>query len=95
MKPLSQDIFYEKPGFAVCWYDKELEAIVQEFEAVTYWTSELIEAYKQMQDAMLEALSSITRPNGCVWPANGYVQPRQKCKNGSSRWWRRAQWSGG
>ncbi|GAK57285.1 hypothetical protein U27_04250 [Candidatus Vecturithrix granuli] len=57
MKPLPQDIFYEKPEFAVCWYDKELEAIVQEFETVTYWTPELIETYKQMQDAMLQALS--------------------------------------
>jgi len=57
MKPLPQDVFYEKPGFAVCWYDKELQALVQEFETVAYWTPELIETYKQMQDAMLQALS--------------------------------------
>lgn len=57
MKPLPQNIFYEKPGFAVCWYDQELQAIAQEFETVTYWTPELIETYKQMQDVMLQALS--------------------------------------
>ena len=54
----SKKIFYEKPGFVVCWYDDELQAIVQEFESFQFWTPTLIDAYKEMHAACLQAVKT-------------------------------------
>ncbi len=56
MNTSSRVIFYEKPEFITCWYDAELQAIVQEFAAFTFWTPALIEAYQEMHDACLQAV---------------------------------------